>query len=442
MKKMYLLLTLTIALVGAQDPADLVQSEAIQETQQSIEQNEVEESIQSPVEVLTEMMDEKLDKKATLLGDVNDDGSIYMIGAATTIFSMNQPGFIRSRVTAFQKAELQAKINILRLAGETITSERGMETLDQFTEGTDPDMTKKASLLQKAMGLEDKSMDQALLALGSTEEEIAALNSEQKEVLYKEDFYSKTTSLVANMLSGCAVVKTLEGDVGKDDYQIAVCVKYSPEFRRLSAIIDQNIEYELDPGKAKDSFSKFKDMDEEKLVLNLGAKVMFNEIGQRVIFGFGQIEFRGGSRRLSSKIQTAENKARLEAATAIKNFVAEDLVGEETSENVEKYREYADSTEGAYQFEKWEQKIKAKSSTLNLSTKIVRKWRGKHPLSGHDVVGVVVAWSPDTANRGRHLKQVLEEDVNLKSSKQSEKKKREQTKKTKYLGDDDDDDDL
>jgi len=199
----------------------------------------------------------------------------------------------------------------------------------------------------------------------------------------------------------------------------------------------------LDLGKAKDSFSKFKNMDEEKLVLNLGAKVMFNEKGQRVIFGFGQKEFRGSSKRASAKIQAAQNAAALQAKTAIKNFYAEDLVGEETSENVEKYREYADSTEGAYQFEKWEQKIQAKSTTLpNLSTKIVRKWRGKHPLSGHDVVGVVVAWSPDTANRGRDLKQALEEDVNLESGKKPGKKKRKQTKKSKFLGDDDDDDDI
>ena len=39
MKKMYLLLTLTIALVGAQDPADLVQSEAIQETEHRTERS-------------------------------------------------------------------------------------------------------------------------------------------------------------------------------------------------------------------------------------------------------------------------------------------------------------------------------------------------------------------------------------------------------------------
>ena len=123
--------------------------------------------------------------------------------------------------------------------------------------------------------------------------------------------------------------------------------------------------------------------------------------------------------------------------------MAEDLVSKETSENVEKYREYADSTEGAYQFEKWEQKIQAKSTTLkDLSTKIVRRWRGTHPLSGHDVVGVVVAWSPDTAKKGRDLKHAFDEDVNLESGNKPGKKKRKQTKKSKFLGDDDDDDDI
>ena len=257
-KSIYVFWFLIIGVLFAQDPADLANSEAIKETQQSIDQNQVEDSNEFPVEVLTEMMEEKLDRKGKILGDVNDDGSIYMIGAATTVKAMNQSGFIMSRNVAFQKAELQAKINILRLAGETITSERGMETLDQFTDGTDPDMTKKANLLQKVMKLADKSMDRALLAMGSTEEEIAALNSDQKEVLYKEDFYYKTTSIVANMLSGCAIVKTLEGDAGNDDYQIAVCVKYSPEFRKLSAIVDSDIRFwsERIKRKFKTSFCK------------------------------------------------------------------------------------------------------------------------------------------------------------------------------------------
>ena len=445
MKKTIIIL-MSIFLIGfavAQDPADLAQSEAIQEAQESIDQNEVEDSPQFPSEVLTEMVEDRLDSKGKILGDVNDDGSIYMIGSATTIKAMNQSGFITSRRVAFEKAELQAKIAILRLSGETITSERGMETLEQFTDGIDPDLTKKATFMQKLMTAADKSADAALKLLGTTDEELAAMNSQEKDILLKEDFSSRSASIVSGMLGGCTTYKILEGDAGGDDYQIAVCVKYTPELRKLAAIVERNVEYQLDPKKAKKSFAKIKDMPEEKLMLNLGSKVMFNNQGQMVVFGFGQKELRATGKRASAKLQRAQSAAKLEATTAIKNFVAEDLVGEEMTETIEKYREYADSTEAAFQSEKWEQRIQAKSTTLeNFAVSTVRKWRGKHPLSGHDVAGVVVAWSPQSAQRGRDLRESLSEEVELEGKKKAkEKDERKKTKKSQYLGDDWDDDD-
>lgn len=442
-KTHYIISILMFGVLFAQNPADLAQSEAIQEAQESIDENEVEDSPQFPVEVLAEMIEERLDRKDKILGEVNDDGSIYMIGAATTIKAMNQSGFITSRRIAFEKAELQAKIDIIRLSGETITSERGMETLDQFTDGIDPDLTKKATFLQKLMVAADKGADAALKLLGTTQEELDAMNAQEKDILLKEDFASRSASIVASILSGCTTYKILEGDAGGDDYQVAVCVKYTPELRKLAAIVERDVKYQLDPKKAKKSFSKIKNMPEEKLIMNLGTKVMFNDKGQMVVFGFGQKELRASRKRATAALQRAHSAARLEAATAIKNFVAEDLVGEEMTETIEKYREYSDSTEAAFQSEKWEQMIKAKSTTLeNLSTTIVRKWRGKHPLSGHDVAGVVVAWSPQSAKRGRDLRQSLSEEVELEGKQPAkEKEKRKKTTKSKYLGDDWDDDD-
>jgi hypothetical protein len=442
-KPHFIISILMFGVLFAQNPADLAQSEAIQESQESIDQNEAEDSPAFPIEVLTEMVEERLDRKGKILAEVNDDGSIYMIGAATTIKAMNQSGFITSRRIAFEKAELQAKIAIIRLSGETITSERGMETLDQFTDGIDPDLTKKATFMQKLMTVADKSADAALKLLGTTDEELAAMNQGEKDILLKEDFASRSASIVSSMLSGCTTYKILEGDAGGDDYQVAVCVKYTPELRKLAAIVERDVKYQLDPKKAKNSFSKIKDMPVEKLMMNLGSKVMFNNQGQMVVFGFGQKEFRGSRKRASAAYQRAKSAARLEAATAIKNFVAEDLVSEEMTETIEKYREYADSTEAAFQSEKWEQKIQAKSTTLkNLSTSTVREWRGKHPLSGHDVAGVVVAWSPQGAQRGRDLRESLSEEVDLdEGQKAKEKDERKKTKKSKFLGDDWDDDD-
>ncbi len=435
--KLYFLL-LIISVLNAQNPKDLAQSEAIQEGQENIDQNESENSPEFPVEVLTEMMEERLDRKSKILGDVNDDGSIYMVSAATTTRAMNQSSFITSRRIAFEKAELQAKIEIIRLAGETITSSRGLETLDQFTDGVDPDLTKKASFLQKLLVAADKGADAALRALGTPEEEIDAMNSTEKDIMIKEDFASRSASIVSSMLSGCTTYKILEGDAGNDDYQVAVVVKYSPELRKLAAIVSRDVKYQLDPKKSKDYFSKIKNMPEKKLVFNLGTKVLFNSKGQMVVFGFGQKELRASRKRASANLQRAHNAARLEAVTAIKNFVAEDLVSEEMTETIEKYRMYADSTEAAFNSERWQQMIQAKSTTLNnLSAPIVRKWKGKHPLSGHDVAGVVVAWSPQSAKRARDLRQSLQEEVTLDEKKGvTESDKRKKTKKTKFVGDD------
>lgn len=435
--KLYFLL-LIISVLNAQNPKDLAQSEAIQEAQENIDQNESENSPEFPVEVLTEMMEERLDRKGKILGDVNDDGSIYMVSAATTTRAMNQSSFITSRRIAFEKAELQAKIEIIRLAGETITSSRGLETLDQFTDGVDPDLTKKASFLQKLLVAADKGADATLRALGTSEEEIDAMNSTEKDIMIKEDFASRSASIVSSMLSGCTTYKILEGDAGNDDYQVAVAVKYSPELRKLAAIVSRDVKYQLDPKKSKDYFSKIKNMPEKKLVFNLGTKVLFNSKGQMVVFGFGQKELRASRKRASANLQRAHNAARLEAVTAIKNFVAEDLVSEEMTETIEKYRMYADSTEAAFNSERWQQRIQAKSTTLNnLSAPIVRKWKGKHPLSGHDVAGVVVAWSPQSAKRARDLRQSLQEEVTLDEKKGvTESDKRKKTKKTKFVGDD------
>lgn len=146
----------------------------------------------------------------------------------------------------------------------------------------------------------------------------------------------------------------------------------------------------------------------------MGAKVVFNENGEGLIVGFGQTELKESSKRQSSKLSMAQNRARLEAVAASKNLVAEDLVSKDLSENIEKYREYKDGAEAAFQFGTWNQSIQAKSTTIeDLSTRIVRKWSDKHPLSGHTIAGVIVAWSPNFQKEGEALKNQIDADKKI-----------------------------
>ena len=405
MKRTMLLAALVCGCIGlakAQNPADLAESSAVQETQQV--QADV---IEFPQEALTKSISASLAKQGRAIGTINDDGSIYVIGAATTARPSNMPGFINSRNVAYSIAELTAKMELLRLAGEQISSGRGFQLLEDIVEGEDPDAKGKASILEKAAKLVDTSMDKALAALGVSDAEIRAMNEPKKKAVYEQNFNQTIRSLVAGMVKGCAVVRIAEGESGKNDYQVAVCLKYSPEFQSFAAAIQNGGRGTIPTAAGKSSRNTIMTMPESELVKKMGVWITYNEQGQMVIYGFGQQEVRETDSRASAAISRAYSQARLQAVNNIKNFVAEDIVANESMQNVEKLREYADGTNAYFSRNKWEQAVKAKETTLNIATEQVRQWRGVHPTSNTTVAGCVVAWTYENSQQANKLKQQL-----------------------------------
>ena len=382
-------------------------------------------------ETLRKTVSAALAGKGKALGTINDDGSIYVIAAATTARPSNMSGFVNSRNVAYSIAELTAKMNLLRMAGEQITSGRGFTMLEDIIEGEDPDAASKASLLDKAARVASESLDKALAYLGVSEEEIAKMNQSKKQAVYEQEFNQTVKSLVAGMIKGCSAAMIAEGDAGGDDYQVAVCMKYSPEFQSLASIIKNNERYQIPPGKVKNSIAKIQSMPEDQLVGKLGSQVTFNSDGEMVVFGYGQQEVRATSSRQSAAFSRAYSQARLQAVNNIKNFVAEDLIAEESLTNIEKLKEYDDGDQAYYSRQKWEQAVKARESTLNLATFEVRQWRGKHPVSGHDIAGFVVAWSPSNTEQANQLQNQFQKGNAAADSINNPQ--RQQTKKSKTI---------
>jgi len=438
MKKIYTIFTLVFLMgtVWAQNPTDLAKTEAVTETQ-----DVVSEMVEYPEDVLRNKLSGILSKKGKSLGSINADGSIYTIASATTARPSNMTGFINSRNIAYSIAELKAKMELLRMAGEQITSGRGFTMLEDIIEGEDPDAKSKASMLEKAAKIVDKSLDKALEYLGVSEEEIKDMNASQKHAAYEQSYNQTVKSLVAGMVKGCATVMIAEGDAGGDDYQMAIAMKYSPEYQSLAAVIKNNSAYQTPVGKVKNSVDKIKNMPESKLVGKLGAQVTFNSKGEMIIFGFGQQEVRKTSSRQSAAFSRAYSQARLQAVNNIKNFVAEDIVAQESLQNIEKLKEYDDGTQSYFSREKWEQAVKAKESTLNLATVEIRQWKAKHPVSGHNIAGYVVAWTPSNTAQANKLKDSFKQnDASSGNNGSKTAPVHQQTKKSNTIvtGDEDD----
>ena len=362
----------------AQSPSELASSAAVQETQ-----NVQSEVYDFPEDALTKSLTASLSKQGKGLGVINDDGSIYVIGAATTARPSNMSGFINSRNIAYSIAEMTAKMNLLRMAGEQIASGRGFKLIEDISEGEDPDAKENAEALK------------------------------DPQAQYSQDYQQTVRSLVCGLVQGCAVVRIAEGECGGDDYQVAVCVKYSPEFQSFASLIKSGGRGSIQTGAAKQSQHKIMSMKEEDLVYRLGVWQTYNEQGEMVIYGFGQQEVRETGSRASAAFSRAYSQARLQAVNNIKNFVAEDLVAEEAMNSVEKLNEYADGKNVYFSRQKWEQAVKAKETTLNIATEMVRQWKGVHSVSGTTVAGYVVRWTYSNAHQANQLKQQIESNRSI-----------------------------
>jgi hypothetical protein len=190
------------------------------------------------------------------------------------------------------------------------------------------------------------------------------------------------------MVKGISVVKIVEGEVGSNDYEVAVCVKYSPENQNLA-----NNKKDLGAGQEvmnSKTVNDIKNIPVEKLVSKMGAQFFKDENGNRFVLGFGQSPVRKVNKRQSNFVNIARKKARLKATENIKNLLAEDLVAKEISENVEKIYEYQDGEEGIYTEDNFSELIKSKRSSINMNTLIIRNWDGVHPVSNSRIIGSVV----------------------------------------------------
>ena len=426
MKKLLLLLALLPALiVNAQNPGDLTNTEAVAESQ-----DVTVEILDFPEDKLYESISGSLSRKGKSLDMINGDGSIYVIASATTTRPSNMPGFILSRNVAYSIAEMTAKMNLLRMAGEQITSGRGFEMIEDNIIGEDPDVKKKANMLKKAKMVMDKSLDKALSALGMSEEEIAKLNESKKKAVFEQRYNESIRSFVSGMVKGCSVVRICEGEVGSNDYQVSVCMKYSPEFQSLAAMIKNRNAAPASAGSAKKSLAKIMAMSNDQLVGRMGSYITFDHKGDMVVYGFGQTEVVATGSRASAAFSRAYSKARLSAVNNIKNFVAEDMIASEVSETNEKFQEFADGTNSYFSQQKWSQAVESKATTLNLPTTMVKKWKGVHPVSKQNVAGVVVMWSPTIANNADALKDTFKDPGNSGNSKAPAAKPK--TKKSTY----------
>jgi len=347
-----------------------------------------DEIIDRPKRLLEQSIDEILASKNKYRNTENLDGSIYVVVSQSTIIPSNKNGFINSRNNAFSKALLKGKMKILAVQEEVITTEKSSKYIERLKEGNDPDLSKKASFIDKLGKLANQSVDKALIELGMDENEVRQMNQSEREKAVDEGIRKQVSSCVSSMIRGISIVKVAEGENGKNNYEIAICIKYSPEDQALAS--NQN-----DLGANKDIqnskiINKIRSLSSEKLITMMGAKFYTDENGNRFAVGFGQRGVRKTSRRQSDAEDNAQDRASLDAKEHLKSLLAEDILAKQIQEDVEIATEYQDGEYSVYTENNFSRLIKSKKTSITMSTIPIKYWEGVHPVSNSKIMGAVV----------------------------------------------------
>ncbi len=342
-------------------------------------------------------------------GVIHADGKIIASATVSVAVRLGQPGWIDSRVAAFERAELDAKAKIIRSLVESTDTKRSLEVLENAT-WQDGDIHKIQELNEvadtldrigkKSLALTESSLNAALQKLDPEydPEKYAGKTPEELKQIAESRFKRQIQGIAMKTLIGATPIYSTEGKMTNDEYQVLVGVIWTPKLNRLALSL-MNDEYSIPavtPGKP---LAEHMPTDEAVLIGSVGAKIVVDEKGQYAVMAYGQAQpRRAAPGRELAAIQDANQIAANRARAAIVNFIQEGLTLRESELSEELSREFSDMTFGTEVVREYQKKITGKNVKVKLSgLRVIKEWNAKHPETGQDVAGTVIAWTPSSA---------------------------------------------
>ncbi len=348
-----------------------------------------------------------------------------------TRVSIGQPGWIESRIVAFERAELEAKVKIIRFLAEASESKRSLDLMEKATwsDGTVAEVKQLSDIAEtldrlkkKTLALSDAALDSVLRKLDSDYDpsEYEKQTQEERKTIVEDIFQRKIRNLAFRTSIGVTPVYTSEGKV-KGEYQVLIGVVWSPKLNRLAMSLF-NDEYNIPPVSPGKKISTHVPKKDSALLGTLGTRIVIDEKGDYAVLAYAQAQPRRSSpSREQSALHLAKQIAAERARAQIVNYIREGLTMRSEENSRELSREFSDLTVGTETLRKYRHRIKGRKTKVKLSgLRVVREWNMLHPETGQKVAGAIVAWSPSSARMSEKMDMTMK--TRPKAAKASIKK--------------------
>lgn len=354
---------------------------------------------------------------------IDKEGGWYGSATAEVSVSPENPNWAKHRVFAYEKALVDIENQYLQTQNQTLKAVKIKEFFKN-TSGAVPDFKpedmgdpgKVGVLLDKLLAVAGGKLDQTLDELGIDKEQFNRTPKAQRHTLLSEGLSKSTMVESIGSLAGLIPIQTFEGFNAQKEHVIGVVCVATPKMKQFAYdILHNRGQFRASKNKGKNLYELFS-KDDNLLVDQFGVRKMKDENGLPVLVSFGQWSNskNTGDRRLARRYRAAAKK---QAESSAKNQVALFLAGnacfQSNAEIEERFEESYNVHHDNYKEQdmvnaimdgiKEQSKSKAKVTMSGLVQ--LYSWTTKHPQYGHEIVGVVMQWSPKSEKQARKLRE-------------------------------------
>jgi hypothetical protein len=381
------------------------------------EMNELSEPELSSKEAVDEAIDAYFDKHEIREGVTGKGGKVYYRAVMRVSANPSSPSWVKSRQIAFEKALLKAQSEYVfnNFGRNTLRTEQKIQS-DDSDNAYDFDDTKVSkseiiALYEKVLALGGAKLDDMLIDAGVDPNEFAAIPEAQRKNLYLNTYLTTSIKKAMGESRGLLPVMSFEGQDSKGNHSIGVVMIRSDKLQQLASDMSRQREPFLTAKKGK-PLSRYIDFTGEQLATQFGVRVVFNEQGKPVVLSYGQWGFgyEGMNEARLDRARThSADKADAVAIDALTIFMNSRLAyenestsGEIISNFIEKQGDEITEEDVTTIIDKMNQEITLTASAKLSGTRIVKRWKYKHPY-GHEIIGRVRMWSMDGVDQSKAI---------------------------------------
>lgn len=404
-------------------PASPLSSQSVASSENSINQNDVNElnTMSDPKSVPTasDNMEDWFDSVLTKFGIDSfgeNNGKFILFASQSVLLKPIDPQYGDALVNSFDKAmmKLQEKYLMIRF-GKTTTDKIKSFYSDRSTNAKDIALPpvedpgylgKLLDVFEKGLDVTEKKLDQKLIELGVSPEELARLTPKKKKDVFRDKFLKKTIRQASGSISGLFPIQTnvITDNAGRTVVGIVAIV--SPKTIQIAKDISLQRKSVI-LGKGRDISSLLPAKDAEYLG-TLGVRLTYDEDGTPAIISYGIASYRPDTDDdyINDELKS---EAKADAVSSADAQIAEIINGRMNAKNErkrgEEIRKYVEremkpesdtvekTIKNIIKITDNEAKSSARAKLQGIST--VKRWRYTSK-SGQKFVGAARVWKYST----------------------------------------------